>query len=279
MGVQSTLTTAVLVFVGVAYVAPLWSQNYLNVVDRTWATKPISDIQLVPALDADGKPINGIQCPPGYELSTSVMWEGSYKTCDCTGSTNNKDTPLYKGSCSSSQRTDGCKDILEQQPREMDIFNGNLICVERYSEINFYDISRPMIKKNEDKTETKYCQDKYRICGASTEFELCIQENQPCPSTTFAFDAEGKPTISYDKAEFMPLVFLNVSEFGSPCINYKDNRTNPNKVEHEVIKNPFEGEKTCLTSYADVDTDPFFRTVANYPAMSEKKIFQENGIE
>jgi hypothetical protein len=81
--VQVCFLIGSLVFVGIAYKASLWNQEYINRVKETWSTGYITDVITEPE-DLSAPELFGCTTN-GYENVAGVDWYGMSEGCICTG--------------------------------------------------------------------------------------------------------------------------------------------------------------------------------------------------
>ncbi|CDW86169.1 UNKNOWN [Stylonychia lemnae] len=279
--IQVILGCALTLFVAFAYINSLWSQDYLHNVQKFWEKGPITDIILKSQSDSKSN-FDTNPCPDDYELATQSKFAGYVAGCDCSKSDDGDYEGLIVGSCDSNQTFAGCRDIDSQDPLAIQIFNGKNICIQRDNDLSFYNLHRPLISLNAEsqKHEAK-CDSGYKLCGSDDqnhEYRLCVLEDKQCPLSNIKFeiDAESSESklVKEDKTTQLPIISLQMSEYGPPCIVEDETNVTPDKKEHDLMRPEFyEG---CETAIENQYTQPGYKKVDGQQQISEYNIFSEN---
>lgn len=187
-------------------------------------------------------------------------------------------SPLDKGMCTLNQTKDGCRQILEKTNVQIQVYANKLICVKRTEGVNFYKTLIPTIEKGDDgKIIRSSCPSGYLICGGQNptdyQYQLCIKDAKKCPITDLIYKNQTLVKHTQSKKGY-PLITLDMSESGAPCIIPTEQNHNPEKVDMFMIKKTYyEG---CKTSIEDQSISPESRLVDGYPSVNELTVFKQN---
>jgi hypothetical protein len=106
-------------------------------------------------------------CPDGYEIATSGQFEGLYAGCDCTQSKKSLYSGVRIGYCERNETYAGCRMIERVDPIPFNVYDGKIVCTKRDSELNFYNIKRPVIRRDALNNITLVnCEMNYKLCGS-----------------------------------------------------------------------------------------------------------------
>lgn len=109
-------------------------------MQATWEKSPIVDVKLVDQ--------NSNQCPDSYELAASGEFAGYYAGCDCSETRRSVFQGVRIGYCDRNETLAGCRIIERVDAVPYRAYDGKLICIKRDPELNFYNIQRPVIRKD-----------------------------------------------------------------------------------------------------------------------------------
>jgi len=120
-----------------------------------------------------------------------------------------------------------------------------------------------------------------KLCGSPTGKEgevFCIPPGSLCPITEIQFDKQGKLVKSIDLSLGQPLVNVQLSQGGQPCIYYDyDHNALASKKKLPIMNDEY--TKTCPEyefggkkfAYRDTNT-----LVPSYPGVSEAYLYKSN---
>ena len=102
--------------------------------------------------------------------------------------------------------------------------NGKKYCARRSPLLNLYKIHDASSKPVKQEDNTYKCpKEGEHVCGnpkkdtpASRIF--CVPKNVDCPITDISFDKDGKAIAKMDADLGMPIINLQLSQKGAPCI-------------------------------------------------------------
>ena len=209
-----------LIILNFMLLSPLWDKVYVETIKQDWNTSPLIEVDLKDA---------GYDCDDEYENIAKAYWWGLKGGCSCNGAT-------YAAAklevCADEELAAYCYTTKKREPKWLDVINGKNICGKRAKGYNFLNMKKPKkyVQAKEGEGQPIECKDpKYKVCGgADTSVEVskvwCILQDQPCPITKIEFEGTGEQmkVKTDDKAiHGEPLVDLQMSQGGAPCIHYR----------------------------------------------------------
>lgn len=114
----------------------------------------------------------------------------------------------------------GCTTIEGSRHHWLSVVNGKRLCAERNPNLNLHTMQKPI--KQDDKSY-KCADKKHKVCGnpkADTPESriFCIPDYIKCPITDITFDSKGEVVVKRDADLGMPIINLQLSQNGPPCI-------------------------------------------------------------
>lgn len=250
-------------------IGKLWDKIYIDTVKEDFEQAPLIDIKM---MEGDAG------CPSGYENIAQAYWWGLKQGCSCPGGLH---VQAKLEICTDDEKKDYCKDSLRRKENWFSIINGKNMCGKRTVDYNLLTMTRPKAKAANEPYQCKNAS--YALCGSpqpDTPYELvwCVPAGKACPITNIHFN-NGQLATSFVAAEGEPLVDVQMSQGGFPCIHY---RTSHNAIKDKKYYPMFPAnyKKTCEeVSFGEVvlkEADHIFRKVEGDPGVSEYTLLKEN---
>lgn len=167
---------------------------------------------------------------------------------------------------------------------ELPTVGGVRYCAKRDTSYNFLTVMKPT---NNTATGSYECTDPKmnKLCGGDQnlfEHVFCIPAASDCPITTISFDMNNSTNLilSRDVVRGTPLIGLDMSEGGPPCMHsrtFRNNQISPAKVPYMLFKDTY--YETCpqrVINGKTYNTSTLYRPVTGFKPVSEWKMIYEN---
>ena len=201
-GLNVVWALVMLVLAIMAYLSLADPPNHINDVLENWKETPIYALKTVPKTQS---------CPFGWETISRVgHWPGSEAGCYCSGS-----GALRQGACDSSDLSQGCVDVPETAPFDLQSWRGRILCLWRSGTSVFY--ASAYDDDSEDpcpsKTDVYGNRVNFKVCGSGSG-SFCAEASLNCPITSMQLQGPGEST---------PTGFSYAEYFGDSQVLYYSN--------------------------------------------------------
>lgn len=176
-------------------------------------------------------------CPKERRLISNSFYPGSSPGCDCQ-------KEIKKGFCNKDDIY--CFDISKTYHKDLTFWRQKSICMiygkeEDLTFMNYYSLWKDSVKKGEN------CRLGYKSCGVldSTENQMCIEENKPCPISYIGISSNGNFTINTHSVKSIDLS-------NNMTFIYSSSIANLNSIPIEI--KVFE-EEACAKSTELIETE------------------------
>jgi len=185
-----------------AYLSLSSPPNHLRDLLDNWQQSPIYALKTVPKTQS---------CPFGWETISRVgHWPGSVAGCYCSSSNS-----LRQGFCADSDLSQGCVDVPETTPFDLQSWRGRILCLWRGGTAVYYASAY-------DSNAADHCPSKTDIYGNTVLFRACgsglgshcAEEGLSCPVSSMQLQGPGQPT---------PTGFPFAEYFGESQVLYYSN--------------------------------------------------------
>lgn len=224
------VTLIFLVCLYVLQIDQLWDEKYLDTVVEDWQRNAF-----IAVLNVD----KDKNCPMGTEDIGKANFWGVREGCICN--TDNFKN-VSRGFCNAWQVGQGCKTVVENKQSWLSIINGHKYCGVRGPKLNLETLQKPAPKKPGEEYKCMD-EDNYKLCGSpSKDLEeskvFCVLKvTGQCPLTSISFDKDGKIKGTIDAKDGPPVINLQLSQNGAPCIynNESFSSVGPEKVKMRLF--------------------------------------------
>ncbi len=276
------LFTVLLIFVvKYTFMSNLWDQEYLDIILKDWDEGPITD--LVPVSQMEGGEIDywATECPSGYEVVSKGYWHGFKMGCVCPGGGY---AEVDRRDCRDVMVRNGCSEVDEMAFTELPTVGGVRYCAKRDTSYNFLTVLKPT---NNTATGSYECKDPKmsKMCGGNVnkyEHVFCIPASSVCPITKIKFDLNNATNLilSRDVVRGTPLIGLDMSEGGPPCMHsneYHNNQVSPPKIPYLLFKDAYyDACPQRVINGKTYNTSTLYRPVNGFKPVSEWRMIYEN---